>query len=825
MFARLAFTHYLHCPHALSGPDGQPLSLGIAEEDAAESSADAPAPSPGAGLKVPNAEANAPRRFELTILIPPGIPLAFCFYAKGQQILSFRHRIISNGCVHVVCHFTVFLSPFPLPRSLSPPFNQLKLQVFLILLPNFVSSSNGVAGSASGEESDLFMGGRGSTNVIELSSDRLHPAELALSLTESTSRHLKAQQFVPFSAVDPIYQLYNSLDGIAPWSKQSRAALLQLDVDIIPMSFLSNYDRDTQNSLRLGLKGVHEYLNSVYLFYCCQGGTVHPVMTYAIFEKFLESCGVLDESLNVADIRSIISSFSGIFVIFLHSSTHCQSFHELFLFLRWFFHTDSSTAGAPMDEALEHAFTTFVKRPLSSQPKAAVSATLSSKLDSSSVNSSSTSTRSRRSKQAVPEPALDADAKMLLALEAVLVSRAVFIAMLMRIAVLQRPLSRPSDAFAHLILKKVRPRARTFDPHPVRSFIGDPIVQRAFSVKFHQLRRIFIVYASISNPADVVPHERSVVSFSVFLRMLLDLDIWTEFDSSFNFELIAATVAVTFSRETQLWKNADALCWSEFIETFARIAFAKFQPLSASCASPSELADSILKLFDALKWPQFTESAHPLFLNLHSAVANYWIFSKKQVCTPRSYHIEDPGRAKKKREGGSDSVARDSVNHDDELDAAAVECRTALDSPLSVSVTSPQPKPMQSSSKLSLPVLPVLPHSPSEKYFPSLLKAVRKLSVSGGIIAAARDHVFDSGNVSLPTGSPPPSNLRRRLSLSAIPGDLQPSQDTGLPVAGLSRNPFEITDAERGVTLATVVQQLTTSAPAKSASSPVAGGR
>jgi hypothetical protein len=434
----------------------------------------------------------------------------------------------------------------------------------------------------------------------------------------------------------------------------------------------------------------------------------------------------------------------------------------------------------------------------------------------------------------VPEPALDADAKLLLALQAVLISRAVFIAMLMRIAVLQRPLSRPNDAFAHLILKKVRPRALTFDPHPVRSFISDPIVQRAFSVKFHQLRRIFIVYASISNPADLVPHEKSVVSFSVFLRMLLDLGIWTEFDSSFNFELIASLVAVTFSRETQLWKNADALCWAEFIETFARVAFAKFQPLSPCCGSPSELADSISKLFDAMKWPQFTESAHPLFLNLSSSVANYWIFSKKQVSTPRSYHIEDPGRAKKRAGGGNGGPAdRDSANHDDELDAATDQRRTALDSSHSASAAStPQAsrldKPTQPSSKLSLPALPVLPHSPSEKYFPSLLKAVtRKLSVSGGIIAAAREHVHDSGNVTLPTGSPSPSNLRRRLSLSTTTFDdtVQRNADMNVPPAGLSRNPFEITDAERGVTLATVVQQHTTGIPVKSASSPVAGGR
>jgi hypothetical protein len=160
------------------------------------------------------------------------------------------------------------------------------------------------------------MGGRGATNLIELLCERLHPDELALSLTESTSRHLKTQQFVPFSAVDPMYHLYNSLEAIAPWSKQSRAALLQLDVDMIPMSFLSNYDRDTQNSLRLGLKAVHEFLNSVYLFYCCEGGTVHPVMTYAIFEKFLHSCGVLDESLSAADIRSIVLSFSGALTFF-----------------------------------------------------------------------------------------------------------------------------------------------------------------------------------------------------------------------------------------------------------------------------------------------------------------------------------------------------------------------------------------------------------------------------------------------------------------------------------------------------------------------------
>ena len=95
-----------------SGPDGEPLSLGVSEEDAAEPSADAPAPTPSAGLKVSNAEANVPRRFELTILIPPGIPLAFCFYAKGQQLLSFRHRIISNGCVRVTYHATMFLSLF-----------------------------------------------------------------------------------------------------------------------------------------------------------------------------------------------------------------------------------------------------------------------------------------------------------------------------------------------------------------------------------------------------------------------------------------------------------------------------------------------------------------------------------------------------------------------------------------------------------------------------------------------------------------------------------------------------------------------------------------
>lgn len=158
------------------------------------------------------------------------------------------------------------------------------------------------------------MGGRGSSNFIELLSDRLHPDELALSLTESTSRHLKAQQYVPFSAVDPMYQLFNTLETIAPWSKQSRAALLQLDLDIIPMSFLSNYDRDTQHSLRLGIKAVHEYLNSVYLFYCCEGGTLHPVMPYAIFEKFLQSCAVLDDTLSVNDIRSIVLTLSGTLV-------------------------------------------------------------------------------------------------------------------------------------------------------------------------------------------------------------------------------------------------------------------------------------------------------------------------------------------------------------------------------------------------------------------------------------------------------------------------------------------------------------------------------
>jgi hypothetical protein len=487
-----------------------------------------------------------------------------------------------------------------------------------------------------------------------------------------------------------------------------------------------------------------------------------------------------------------------------------------------------------MDEVLTTAFTSFVKRPLSPQPsvKAAGSATSSSKLDSSSSSVSSTSNRNRGLKKqpVVSDPSQEAEAKILSALETVLVSRGVFIAMLVRIAVLQRPVSRPNEAFSHFVLKKVRPRARTFDPQPVRSFICDPVVQSAFSAKFHQLRRVFIVYASLSNPDDLVPHARSVISFNVFLRLCLDLGIWTELDSSFNFELIAASVAISFSRETQLWKNADALCWSEFIETFARIAFSKFEPLSVTCASPSDLAGSIAKLFDALKWPQFTESSHPLFLDLRSTVSNYWIFSKKQVSTPRSYHIEDPGRAKK-RAGGSNVAARDSV-HGDESDAAPNQSSDIFDSTVSVSppqATQLHKTLLQSSSKSSLPVLPVLPHSPSEKYFPSLLKAVtRKLSVSGGIISAAREHVHDFGSAASLTGSPTPSNLRRRLSLSTSSGDIvQRSEDIyNVPAAGLTGNPFEITDQERGVTLATVVQQHTTSVPAVNAASlPVAGRR
>jgi hypothetical protein len=105
----------------MSGSDGQPISLGIPEEEAGDSGADSSAPAPDAGRQVSNADVKSPRRFELTILVPPGIPLAFCFYAKGQQILSFRHRIMSNRCVLLFIYAFPFLIYFHSRFNLSLP--------------------------------------------------------------------------------------------------------------------------------------------------------------------------------------------------------------------------------------------------------------------------------------------------------------------------------------------------------------------------------------------------------------------------------------------------------------------------------------------------------------------------------------------------------------------------------------------------------------------------------------------------------------------------------------------------------------------------------